>query len=57
MTLVLLGSPGRAGNNLIWTRGADDHDTERVSANCSTRGVELPEGTYHHSALAPDTGT
>jgi cupin fold WbuC family metalloprotein len=31
-------------------------DTERVSANCSTRGVELPEGTYHTLvALAPDT--
>jgi cupin fold WbuC family metalloprotein len=29
---------------------------ERVSANCSTRGVELPAGTYHTLvALAPDT--
>ena len=31
-------------------------DTERVSANGSTRGIELPEGTYHTLvALAPDT--
>jgi cupin fold WbuC family metalloprotein len=31
-------------------------DIERVSANGSTRGVELPQGTYHTLvALAPDT--
>lgn len=31
-------------------------DIERVSANGSTRGIELPEGTYHTLvALAPDT--
>lgn len=31
-------------------------DTERVSANGSTRGIELPQGTYHTLvALAPDT--
>ena len=31
-------------------------DTELLSAKGSTRGVELPEGTYHTLvALAPDT--
>lgn len=31
-------------------------DTGRVSANGSTRGIELPQGTYHTLvALAPDT--
>jgi cupin fold WbuC family metalloprotein len=31
-------------------------DIERVSASGSTRGIELPQGTYHTLvALAPDT--